>query len=56
VIDVATTPESPVPAKGSRLWRIVLIVVAVQAGLVLLGTVAFSALGFADQGNGCGGG
>lgn len=55
-MDVATTPEPPVSAKVSRVWRIVLIVVAVQAVLVLLGTVAFSALGFADQGNGCGGG
>ncbi len=55
-MDVATAPESPTPPKVSRVWRVVLIVVAVQAVLIALGTVAFSALGFADQGNGCGGG
>ena len=43
------------PAKVNRFWRIVLIIVAVQAVLVALGTVAFSALGFADQPS-CGGG
>jgi hypothetical protein len=54
----ATPPETPAdrPDRVSRVWRIVLIVVAVQAGLVLLGTVAFSALGLADQPTGCGGG
>lgn len=49
------TPESPAPAQVSRVWRIVLIVVAVQAVLIALGTVAFSAFGFADQPT-CGGG
>jgi hypothetical protein len=55
-MDITATPESPIPAKVSRKWRILLIVVAVQALLVLLGTVAFSALGFNDQTGGCGGG
>jgi hypothetical protein len=55
-MDVPTTTAAEIPAKVSRVWRVVLIVVAVQALLVALGTVAFSALGFADQGNGCGGG
>jgi hypothetical protein len=53
---MAITPESPAPAKVSRVWRIVLIVMAVQALLVVLGTVAFSALGLADGPSGCGGG
>ena len=52
---IAMAPEAPPPAKVSRFWRIVLIVVAVQAVLVALGTVAFSAFGFADQPT-CGGG
>jgi hypothetical protein len=57
VIDpIAMAPEAPPPAKVSRVWRIVLIVVAVQALLVILGTVAFSALGLADGPTGCGGG
>jgi hypothetical protein len=53
---MAMAPEAPPPAKVSRLWRIVLIVVSVQVVLVLLGTVAFSALGLADGPTGCGGG
>jgi hypothetical protein len=56
VIEAAPAPEAPVPARVSRVWRIVLIVVAAQALLVLLGTVAFSALGLADEPTGCGGG
>ena len=52
---IAKAPEALPPAKVSRVWRIVLIVVAVQALLIVLGTVAFSALGFADQPT-CGGG
>ena len=52
---IAMAPEAPPPAKVSRFWRIVLIVVAVQASLVALGTVAFSALGLGD-GPTCGGG
>jgi len=56
VIDpIAKAPEAVPPARVSRVWRIVLIVVAVQALLIVLGTVAFSALGFADQPT-CGGG
>jgi hypothetical protein len=55
VIEAPTPPIAEVPAKVSRIWRIALIVVAVQAVLVLLGTVAFSALGLADQPT-CGGG
>ena len=53
---IAMTPESSAPPKVSRFWRIVLIVLAVQALLVVLGTVAFSALGLADGPTGCGGG
>jgi hypothetical protein len=55
VIEAPAPAPAEVPAKVSRIWRIVLIVVAVQALLVLLGTVAFSALGLADQPT-CGGG
>lgn len=42
---------------SSRLWRIVLIVVAVQAFVVVLGGVAFAALGMGQDNVGsCGGG
>ena len=46
------------PTKGpSRVWRIVLIVVAVQAFVVVLGGVAFAALGMGQAHVGsCGGG
>jgi hypothetical protein len=55
---IATPPETPAdrPDRVSHVWRIVLIVVAVQALLIVLGTFAFAALGLADQPNGCGGG
>jgi hypothetical protein len=56
VIDASAGPVPPVPAKVSRFWRVVLIVVAVQALLVVLGTVAFSALGLGNEPTGCGGG
>ncbi|MDQ2913062.1 MAG: hypothetical protein M3T56_07380 [Chloroflexota bacterium] len=56
MIDAATAPVPPVPARMSRFWRIVLIVVAVQALLIALGTVAFSALGLGTEVGGCGGG
>ena len=55
---IATPPEGPadVPSKGSRVWRLVLFVVAVQALLIAFGTLAFAALGFANEGPTCGGG
>jgi amino acid transporter len=57
VIEAPASAAPEVPAKVSRVWRIVLLVVAVQALLVVLGTVAFSALGLANDGTGsCGGG
>jgi hypothetical protein len=56
VIDASAAPVAPVPAKVSRFWRIVLIVVAVQALLLVLGTVAVSALGLGNEATGCGGG
>jgi hypothetical protein len=56
MIDAAIAPEAPDQARVSRVWQIVLIVAAVQALLIVLGTVAFSALGFANEPTGCGGG
>jgi hypothetical protein len=39
------------------LWRIVLIVVAVQLVLIAVGMLFFTAMGFANDGTGsCGGG
>ena len=55
MIEAPMPAVAEAPAKVSRFWRIVLIIVAVQAVLVALGTVAFSAFGFADQPT-CGGG
>jgi hypothetical protein len=59
VIEGATAPEATatVPAKTSRVWRIVGIVVAFQALIVLAGVLLFSAMGLANDGVGsCGGG
>jgi amino acid transporter len=55
VIEAPTQTAREGTPRLRRVWQIVLIVVAVQAVLVLLGTVAFSALGLADQPT-CGGG
>ena len=55
-MESALAPIAP-PKNGSRLWRIVLIVVAIQAFVVVLGGVAFAALGMGQDGVGsCGGG
>ena len=52
---VAPAPETP--AKPSRVWRMVLIVVTFQLVLIASGMLAFTALGFgADPTGGCGGG
>jgi len=53
---VASETPADRPDRVNRVWRIVLIVVAVQGLLILLGTVAFSGLGLGDQPSGCGGG
>jgi hypothetical protein len=60
VIDaIATPPEAPaeIPAKASRVWRIVLLVVSVQLVLIAVGMILFTAMGLANDGTGsCGGG
>ena len=59
MIDAATAPQAPaeVPAEPSRVWRMVLIVVAVQLVLIAIGMVFFTAMGYADATAGtCGGG
>jgi len=56
---IATPPETPaeVPARMSRVWRMVLMVVAFQAFAIVVAVVLFSAMGFANDGTGsCGGG
>jgi len=54
---IAATPEAAdVPAKASRIWRMVLIVVSVQLVLIAAGMVLFTAMGLANDGTGsCGG-
>ena len=56
---IATSPEAPVevPAKASRIWRMVLIVVSVQLVLIAIGMVLFTAMGLANEGptGSCGG-
>ena len=55
----AAAPEGPaeVPARASRIWRMVMIVVAVQLVLIAAGMIFFTAMGFASDGTGgCGGG
>lgn len=55
-LESALAPTVPTKS-SSRLWRIVLIVVAVQAFVVVLGGVAFAALGMGqNSAGGCGGG
>jgi hypothetical protein len=54
-LESALAPIAPTK-RASRLWRIVLIVVAVQAFVVVLGGVAFAALGMGQESTGCGGG
>lgn len=57
MIDVAAPPEAPVPADGSRVWRIVAMIVAFQVVIVLAGIFLFSGIGLANEGVGsCGGG
>ena len=56
---IATAPDGPteVPTRGSRVWRMVLIVVAIQLVLIAAGMILFTAMGFASDGTGtCGGG
>jgi hypothetical protein len=56
---IATSPEAPaeIPAKASRVWRIVLLVVSVQLVLIAIGMILFTAMGLANDGTGsCGGG
>jgi hypothetical protein len=56
--DVTMEALEPIPpTKGaSRVWRIVLIVVAAQLLIVALGMVFFTAMGLANDGvGGCGG-
>jgi len=54
---LATAPESAEePARPSRVWRMVLIVVSVQLVLIATGMVLFTAMGLANDGTGsCGG-
>jgi len=54
---IATAPESAeAPARPSRVWRMVLIVVSVQLVLIAAGMVLFTAMGLANDGTGsCGG-
>jgi hypothetical protein len=54
---MAATPDpAEVPARASRIWRMVLIVVSVQLVLIAAGMVFFTAMGLANDGTGsCGG-
>jgi hypothetical protein len=55
----AAQPETPAeePARVSRVWRMVLLVVGFQALAIVVAVVLFSAMGLADDGTGgCGGG
>ncbi len=53
----AITPAPETPAKPSRMWRMVLIVVSFQLVLIASGMLVFTALGFANDATGtCGGG
>jgi hypothetical protein len=51
-------PEtSTEPSRPSRVWRMVMFVVAFQLVLIAAGMVFFTAMGFANDGTGgCGGG
>jgi hypothetical protein len=57
VITADDAAELPAPTKSAaRIWRIVALVVAFQALILVLGIVLFSALGLANDGvGGCGG-
>jgi len=57
VIDaIATEADTPAPARPSRLWRMILIVVSVQLVLIAAGMALFTAMGLANDGTGsCGG-
>ena len=53
----AMAPAPEAPAKASRLWRMVLIVVTFQLVLIASGLLVFTALGFGNEATGsCGGG
>jgi hypothetical protein len=55
----ATPPETPaeVPARVSRVWRMVLLVVSAQLVIIALGMTFFTLSGLANDGTGsCGGG
>jgi hypothetical protein len=56
----ATLPAlepSTEPPRPSRVWRMVMIVVAFQLVIIAAGMVFFTAMGFANDGTGgCGGG
>ena len=60
MIDTIVTAHegsAEVPAKASRVWRMVLFVVSVQLVLIAAGMLLFTAMGFANDGTGsCGGG
>lgn len=59
MIDLAAPPQGPLeaPARPSRLWRMVLIVVTFQLVLIASGMLVFTALGFGGEATGgCGGG
>jgi len=54
---LAAPETSTEPPRASRVWRMVMIVVAVQLVLIAAGMVLFTALGLANDGTGgCGGG
>jgi hypothetical protein len=53
----ATTLEPAAPAQPSRVWRVVLIVVAAQLAIIALGMVFFTMVGLGNDMTGtCGGG
>ena len=55
-LESALVPSGPTK-KPSRLWRVVLVVLSVQAFVLVLGGVAFAALGMGQDNVGsCGGG
>jgi len=52
----ATSEPAALPAKASRVWRMVLLVVSVQLVLIAAGMALFTAMGLANDGTGsCGG-
>jgi hypothetical protein len=56
VIDTVANPPEVPAEPPSRVWRMVLIVVASQLVLIAIGMILFTAMGFASDGTGsCGG-